>query len=323
MSEYPRPPSAPIRASHRRMPRGLTTVLALTALVLSAPAAVRAAPVPEAHPVPGGIAVITLAGTDEIRRPPVVHYRGDRVMVLPDGAKWRAVVGIPLGVKPARQSITVKPPGGQSHKVHFQVKPTKYETQRIHIKNRHLVNPTKADLKRIRREHREIHAALAAWHFAPEIEVHFRLPVRGVLTSSFGLRRIFNGQPRRPHSGLDIAAPKGTPIHAPAKGTVVDTGHYFFDGNTVFLDHGQGLITMYCHMSRIDVKPGEHVRQGQVIGAVGQTGRATGPHLHWGVSLNDARVDPGLFLAAGQYAELKSGAFAKQAFGKKKDKGSP
>jgi len=297
----------------------LAAGLALLGLVSAA----RAAPVPDAKPVPGGIAVVTLQGTGNIRQPPVVHYRGDRVMVLPDGAKWRAVVGIPLSVKPGRQTITVKPPTKPAHKVHFQVKPTEYETQRIHIKNRHLVSPTKADLKRIHREHREIHAALAAWHSSPEVEVNFRLPVRGVLTSSFGLRRIFNGKPRHPHSGLDIAVPKGTPIHAPAKGTVLDTGHYFFDGNTVFLDHGQGLVTMYCHMSHIKVKPGEHVRQGQVIGLVGQTGRATGPHLHWGVSLNDARVDPGLFLTAGQYAELKSGAFAKEAFGKDKDKTSP
>jgi len=297
--------------------------LTLAAVLLAAPSPAPAAPVPEAHPVPGGIAVIKLSGNGDIRRPPVVHYRGKRVMVLPDGAKWRAVVGIPLSVKPGRESLTVKTAKGASRTIHFRVKPTEYETQRITIKNRHLVSPTQADLKRIRREHREIHAALAAWNFSPVIEVHFQLPIRGVLTSSFGLRRIFNGKPRHPHSGLDIAAPKGTPIHAPAKGTVIDTGHYFFDGNTVFLDHGQGLVTMYCHMSRIDVKPGDHVRQGQVIGRVGQTGRATGPHLHWGVSLNDARVDPGLFLTAGQYAELKSGAFAKEAFGKHKDKPSP
>ena len=123
------------------------------------------------------------------------------------------------------------------------------------------------------------------------------LPVHGRYSSPFGLRRFFNEQARKPHSGLDIAATQGTPIKAAASGTVINTGDYFFNGNTVFIDHGQGLITMYCHMHRIDVKESEYVTVADVIGTVGQSGRVTGAHLHWSVLLNQTMVDPTLLLS--------------------------
>jgi murein DD-endopeptidase MepM/ murein hydrolase activator NlpD len=122
------------------------------------------------------------------------------------------------------------------------------------------------------------------------------LPVTAPVSSPFGLRRFFNEQPRKPHSGLDLAAAEGTPISAPASGKITDTGDFFFNGNTVFIDHGQGLVTMYCHLSKIDVEPGQTVNTGDIIGAVGKTGRVTGAHLHWSVSLNNTRIDPTLFL---------------------------
>ena len=114
----------------------------------------------------------------------------------------------------------------------------------------------------------------------------------GPLSSSFGRRRVLNGERRSPHSGLDIAASSGTPILNPAPGTVTLTGEFYFNGQTVFVDHGQGLISMMCHLSQIDVTQGQSVARGDLLGLVGATGRVTGPHLHWSVSMNGNRVDP-------------------------------
>ncbi|HEX5673933.1 MAG TPA: M23 family metallopeptidase, partial [Azonexus sp.] len=131
-------------------------------------------------------------------------------------------------------------------------------------------------------------------------QTDFALPASGPLSSRFGLRRIFNGQPRNPHAGLDVAVGAGAPVRAPAAGVVANAGDYFFNGNTVFIDHGQGLITAYMHLSRIDVRAGQPVKKGESLGAVGATGRVTGPHLHWAVILNNTPVDPELFLARPQ-----------------------
>ena len=199
-------------------------------------------------------------------------------------------------MQPGRHYLEAKTLANKPLRLAFEVRDKAYETQRITIKDTRKVNPEKRDLQRIRREQKQVAADLSHWSDDTAVTLDFLKPVDGPLSSPFGLRRYFNDQPRKPHSGLDIAAGEGAPISAPAPGTVIDTGEFFFTGNTVFIDHGQGLITMYCHMSRIDVKPGQRVAAGEVIGAVGMTGRVTGPHLHWSVSLNDARVDPLLFL---------------------------
>jgi murein DD-endopeptidase MepM/ murein hydrolase activator NlpD len=249
---------------------------------------------PQNDPVPGGVAIVPLSINSE--KPPEVFYHHKRVMVAPDGEahSWVAVTGIPLSTKSGKQKLVVKTKHGDES-IDFTVKSKKYKTQYITLKNKRQVNPTKKDLVRIRKETKKIHYALGLWSPSPELPTRFILPVKGYLTSPYGLRRFFNKQPRKPHSGIDIAAPKGTPILAPMDGKVISTGHYFFNGNTMFLDHGNGLITMYCHMSKFNVKPGQTVKKGDVIGKVGRTGRVTGPHLHWGVSLNDTMVNPGLF----------------------------
>jgi len=267
-------------------------LLLLLGWLLALPA--QALELPRTAPVPGGIVVLDLGPANRPR--PEVRYRQRRVMVVRHHGRWKAVLGIPLSARPGRAALEVRQ-GKHRRRLSFRVRPKTYPVQRLHIRDRHKVNPDAAELARIRRESRRIHADLRHWRARPPRRLRLHWPVHGIVSSTFGLRRILNGQPRHPHSGLDIAVPAGTPIRAPAPGRVVDTGHFFFDGKTVFLDHGEGMVTMYGHMSRIDVKPGQWVRTGQVLGAVGQTGRATGPHLHWGVSLNDARVDPRLLLA--------------------------
>lgn len=248
---------------------------------------------PRSEAVPGGVVSIPIAA--QTPQPPVVKYKKRRVMVIKQEGKWHAVVGIPLGADPGEHHLQVET-GKKTLTLPFSVAEKHYETEHITLKDTRKVNPTPLDLKRIRRERESIDSALAHWGDTQPQELTFILPVRGTISSPFGLRRFFNGQPRNPHSGLDIAAAEGTPIRAPATGRVIETGGYFFNGNTVFLHHGQGLVTMYCHLNEITVTPGQLVQRGEIIGEVGKTGRVTGPHLHWGVSINDTRVNPRLFL---------------------------
>lgn len=246
-------------------------------------------------PVPGGVAVVPLG---QAQQAPRASFDGHRVMVLRDSdGQWIAIVGIALGKAPGRHTLQVH--GGAP--VEFQVGDKEYAAQHIKLKNRRQVSPNPDDLKRIERE---LNVQMAAYgNFREGVvpsNVILDRPVEGRLSSPFGLRRFFNGEERNPHSGLDFAVPAGTPVKAPAAGRVVLVGDYFFNGKTVFIDHGQGFITMFCHLSAVDVKPGDDVARGAVVGKVGSTGRSTGPHLHWNVSLNGARVDPAIFIGAAQ-----------------------
>ncbi len=180
----------------------------------------------------------------------------------------------------------------------FTVGTKHYREQHIKLKNSRQVNPLAEDMTRINRELAEQTRAYQTFSPAQPSNLLFDKPVQGPLSSPFGLRRFFNGEERNPHSGLDFAVGAGTPIKAPAAGKVILIGNYFFNGNTVFVDHGQGLISMFCHMSKVDVKLGQSLPRGGIVGRVGATGRATGPHMHWNVSLNDARVDPAIFIGA-------------------------
>jgi murein DD-endopeptidase MepM/ murein hydrolase activator NlpD len=247
---------------------------------------------PEESPVPGGVKLIRLDSAGDV--PPYVDADGHRALVVQDGRTWVAVIGIPLAASLGPRQVTVRDAGG-SREIEFTVGEKRYASQSLKVAPRQ-VDLSPADLERANREHESLERALTHWSVPPPATLRWPAPVPGVRSSSFGMRRIFNGQSRNPHSGMDIAATTGTPVLAPADGTVLDTGDYFFTGNTVLLDHGRGLISMYCHLSAIDVHPGERIAAGARIGAVGMTGRATGPHLHWALSLNRAWVDPELFV---------------------------
>lgn len=262
----------------------------LLLLVLCLP--VLAMALPQESAVPGGVVILPLAPAVTAR--PVVSFENNPVMVVAEKGLWQAVVGIPLEARPGTHEITVKQ-GAKQKTLIFAVKDKQYPTQHITIKDKRKVNPNQYDMERINRETKRIDAALQHWSDTNQVPFDFIWPLKGEISGLFGRRRVFNGEPRKPHSGMDIAAATGTPIQAPAEGIIRGSGDYFFNGNTVFIDHGQGLVTMFCHLSRIDVKDGQRVKQGEVIGLVGATGRVTGPHLHLGVSLNDERVEPRLF----------------------------
>lgn len=273
---------------------------ALCLLTLSANSMAEGA-LPREAAVPGGIAFVDL-GTAGAK--PKAFFGKKQVMVKKHEGRWMALVGLSLSTKPGNHQLRVTGGKSAANSLAFVVSDKKYEEQHITLKNKRMVNPYTNDLKRIRGDQARSRKAFASWSAQRPAELGFLLPVNGRLSGTFGKKRFFNGQARRPHSGLDIAAPKGTPVQAPAAGKVIETGNYFFNGNTVFIDHGEGLVTMFCHLDSIGVKVGQEVKQGDVVAQVGMTGRVTGPHLHWTVSMNNTRIDPGLFLSEETLAML-------------------
>ncbi|HKR35027.1 MAG TPA: peptidoglycan DD-metalloendopeptidase family protein [Steroidobacteraceae bacterium] len=265
---------------------------AATLACVSLAGAAHAGDLPHESRVPGGIALIEIPGGD---LPPTALIDARRAAVIRHDDRWLAIVGIPLATKPGSQKLRVTT-GTKTVDVPFEVTDKRYREQRLTIKNERQVNPNPEDLKRIAAETERSNAALSKFTTSGTPAFALLSPVEGKRSDSYGSRRIFNGQPRNPHSGMDIAAAKGTPIRSPAAGTVVEAGTFFFNGNTLYIDHGYGLVTMYCHLDEIKVKVGDHLAAGELIGTVGATGRVTGPHLHWGVALNRAMVDPALFL---------------------------
>ena len=238
--------------------------------------------------VPGGVYAWSVpAGASDIR------FQNNPVFVVGQ----TALVGIPIRQAPGPAQITFVY-GGQDQTHTFEIVDKRYTKQRITLQNKEMVSPNPKQMERIRAESKRQRAIYATVSAPMDLSTGFSMPLEGITTSLYGHRRFFNDQPRSPHSGLDIAAPTGTPIVAPAQARVALVDDLYYNGKSVFLDHGQGLITMYCHLSEQTVSTGELVQQDQVIGLVGATGRVTGPHLHWSVSLNGYRIDPLAFREA-------------------------
>ena len=230
-----------------------------------------------------------------------VLYGDEPALIVAD----HVIVGVGLDAAPGPHHLVVRTVNGNKT-IDFNVVAKAYPEQRLTIPDRRKVNPLPEDLERIGRETKLQRDAYARRTPLRQDLLPFRQPVQGIYSSPFGLRRFLNDQPRSPHSGLDIAANTGTPIAAPAPATVALTGDFFFSGNVVYLDHGGGLVTMYGHLDRIDVEDGENVDRGDIIGTVGATGRVTGPHLHWTISIQGDRVDPMVLMQV--FGSLADGA---------------
>lgn len=267
-----------MKHTNKAITLAVSLLLSVTALAL-----------PKSNPVPGGLVVVDLQS--ESHSTPDATYLSRKVATVKENGKWYAIVGLSLKTQAGHQEVRLNGKGYS-----FTVDAKDYPEQHIKLKTRKHIDLSAADLKRHRGEKKKAQAAFKFFDDKVEPDFAFLKPVEGPYSSPFGLKRFFNGEPRNPHSGLDIAAPTGTPIKAPATGKVVLTGNFFFNGNVVYVDHGQGLVSMFCHLNEINVKKGDLLDKGRVLGKVGATGRVTGPHLHWSVSLNNSRIDPMLLL---------------------------
>lgn len=277
--------------------RAFALILALSTSVLAQSPAGGAIEVTErARAVqPGELVLLTITTARPVDAVRVRAFNADHRPFRVDDRTWRVLVGLDLDVKPGSHTVAIT--AGAASATHvLVVKPKAFPTRRLTV-DEAFVNPPPEVTRRIEEEA----ARLAqVWKSSPPERLwteSFVRPVPQPANSRFGSRSILNGQPRSPHGGADFASPAGTPIRAPNAGRVVIAGDLYYTGGTVVVDHGLGLVSLFAHMSRIDVREGQQVDRGAVVGAVGATGRVTGPHLHWTLRADGARVDPLSLLA--------------------------
>jgi len=269
----------------------LPAVLAGTALIAGVG---HAGALPRESRVPGGVALLRVADATEPR--PAVSRDGVPVWVSRQATQWVAAVGLPLSLQPGEQQVEVRSTDGAARTITFTVKPKRYPVQHVTLRDQAMVEPPADVMARIERESAHLKVVRSQWRETAATDAAFVQPARGRLSGRFGGSRVLNGKPRAPHAGLDVAVMTGTAVLAPADGVILDIGDYYFCGKTMFIDHGNGLLSLFCHLSEWDARVGDSVRKGQAVARSGATGRASGPHLHWSVYLNGTSVEPELFL---------------------------
>jgi murein DD-endopeptidase MepM/ murein hydrolase activator NlpD len=244
---------------------------------------------------PGEVLRVDVTAPVQLDSVQVTGFDRTASCTLMANGSWRTILGIDLNVTPGVYSLMVdavaSDEGQLTRAETVTIAEKEFPTRELRV-NPRFVTPPRAVQTRIAREAERLRGIFAGTSAAVPWTRPFKLPIDGALVSGFGVRSVFNGEPRAPHSGADFASPAGTPVHAPGAGTVALNASLYFTGGTIVIDHGQGLYSLFAHLSRRFVRKGAAVNEGQVIGRVGATGRVTGPHLHWTVRLGGARVDP-------------------------------
>jgi len=285
------------------------------ALALLAPAA-RAQPAPPrlsivSRAVQRGELILVVVDDNDAKTPPKARFLKRDLEFFPAASTgtWLAFIGLDLDAStgPAKLRAVLRDAKGKTVRATEELTVTagNFPTEELKVEQRY-VTPPKSDTERAEAEAATLHELFVHGEQKRLFEGRFDSPIPGAMTARFGERRIFNGEPRAPHSGMDLRAKKGTPVRAPAAGRVVLAGALYFAGKTIVLDHGLGLTTTYAHLSKMLVKKDDMVKKGQVIGRVGATGRVTGPHLHWALKFHEARVDPFSLVALDLDAYLKA-----------------
>ncbi len=289
--------------------------LAALFFLLPAPARAAARPDPtlsvEARALkPGELLLVTVAGNDA-KTPPEASLHGRALDFFPGASTgtWLAFFGLDLDFStgPATLNAVMRAPGGKAVRKAeiLNVVDAGFPAVELKVEQK-FVTPDKNDGERAEAESAKLHKLFAKTEEKRLFEGRFDSPIPGAATARFGERRVFNGQPRAPHSGMDLKAKMGRAVRAPAAGKVLLADPLFFAGKTIILDHGLGLTTQYAHLSKFLVKPGDLVKKGQIIGKVGATGRVTGPHLHWALKHKNSRIDPYSLVFLDLDAKLKA-----------------
>jgi murein DD-endopeptidase MepM/ murein hydrolase activator NlpD len=286
--------------------------LVLLAAVLASPVVLASAGVEQADPKfgttaapltvttgaptarPGDVVVLTISGANAGDTLHIRAFERDLPSFPAANGNRRALVGIDLEVRPGAYTIAVGADGRRATTT-LQVIRRAFATRKLTV-DPAFVNPPASELPRIEREREQLDRLWKSWTSEKFWQGAFEAPVPEPANSAFGTRSILNGEPRSPHGGADFPSPAGTPIKAPNAGRVVLADALYYTGNTVVVDHGLGLYSLFAHMTEMNVHTGDTVRSGEVLGTVGSSGRVTGPHLHWAVRLNGARVDPVVLL---------------------------